>query len=105
MITKYRNKALLRLALGFGLLIFGVVIAGVTSHTSAGQLGGCLGVISALIGYMIYVYGCADLLKSKGYDSNMMPAFIIPALCCSAAFIFLAPVIILFGLEDRTTRR
>jgi len=61
-------------------------------------------VVSGIIGYLIFVFGCADLLKAKGYDSSMGLAFVIPALCCGLGFIFIAPLIIVFGLKDKKKR-
>ena len=98
MILIYRKEAVIRLALGFGMLLIGLIIAGVTSHGDSRQLGGFIGVTLAIIGFLVFVFGCCDLLKAKGYDSSVIVVFLVSALCCSP-FIFLAPLIILFGLN------
>jgi len=104
MITKYRNKGLLRLIVGFGLVTVGLIIGIGTTHGEHKQIGGFIGVVSGIIGFLIYVFGCADLLKAKGYDSSVSLAFIVPAFCCSGVFLFLAPPVILFALKDKTKR-
>ena len=105
MIQKYRNKGAIRLALGFGLMFIGMIVVVATNHSDSGQLGGFIGWVSVIVGYLIYLFGCADLLKAKGYDTSLALAFIIPALCCHLAFVFFAPPVIIFGLKDKTNRR
>ena len=68
------------------------------------KIGGFIGVTLAIIGFLVFVFGCSDLLKAKGYDSGLIVAFLAFALCCSP-FIFLAPLIIIFGLKDKTQQR
>ena len=103
MILKYRKKAIVRLALGFGLLLLGLIVGGVASYGHS-KVGEFIGVVSAIIGYLIFVFGCVDLLKSKGYDSNMVLAFLVPAFCCSAGFVLFAPPVILFAMKDKTRK-
>jgi len=68
-------------------------------------LTGFAGTILCITGYLLYVFGCVDLLKAKGYDSSVSLAFLIPAFCCCLFFIFFAAPIILFGLTDKTKQR
>ena len=110
MIPKYRNKAFLRLGIGFVLLIIGAIGLGIAQEraiqaTSFNRLAGFVCVVCGIIGYVVYVFGCSDLLKAKGYDGSLALGFIIPAFCCSLAFLLLAPPIILFAFKDKTKRR
>jgi hypothetical protein len=86
------------------LIFLGLILTvplSVGAHTVGCRVAGFIGVVSAIIGYLIYVFGCVDLLKAKGYDSSVSLAFVIPALCCNLAFILFAPIIIL-TLKDKT---
>ena len=105
MIAKYRNKGLIRLTISFCLEMMAIIV-GVGSYKSDWhQLGGFIGVVSFIIGAMLYAFGCADLLKAKGYDSSMSLAFLIPAFCCSNTLIIVAPLVILFVMKDKIKRR
>jgi hypothetical protein len=105
MITKYRNKGLVKLGAGISLILLGVFVGIASAHSEYRQLGGFVGVVSGIFGLLLYIFGCTDLLKAKGYDSSMALAFIIPALCCTGAYIFFAPPIILFVMKDKTRSR
>jgi hypothetical protein len=105
MITKYRNRAALRLSIGFCMFFGGLCVVVLTQHGPSERIGGFFGVVSGGVGYLLFVFGCVDLLKAKGYDSSISLAFIIPAVCCSLAFIFFAPLVIIFGLQDKTKNR
>lgn len=105
MIPKYKKSGSLKLVFGFGLLFLSFVVLALTAKTDARKLGEFIGIVVGLVGYLIFAYGCSDLLKARGYDSSMALAFIIPVLCCGPIFIFIAPIVIFFGLKDKTKRR
>lgn len=105
MITRYRNKGLIRLAISFCLEIIAFIVGVGSYNTDWHKLGGFIGVVSFIIGAMIYAFGCTDLLRAKGYDSSMSLAFMIPAFCCSNSLIIIAPIIIIFVLKDKTKNR
>jgi hypothetical protein len=105
MIPKYRKSGLFRLGFGFGLMLVALFIASIADRSELRKLVDFVCVVMGIIGYLVFVYGCSDLLKAKGYDSGLAIAFIIPAFCCSPVFIFIAPIIIIFGLQDKNKRR
>jgi len=102
MIPKYRNKAIVRTVSGFVIVVFGFFILGITAKGELAQLGQFICVVSNIIGCLICAFGCVDLLKAKGYESDMLLAFLIPGICCSGVFILVAPAVIIFGLKDKT---
>jgi hypothetical protein len=105
MIPKYRNKAIKKTIIGFVIVVFGLFMFGATAKGEWRQLGQFLCIVSNIIGCLICAFGCVDLLKAKGYDSDMMLAFLIPGICCSLVFVLVAPAVIIFGLKDKTKRR
>lgn len=102
MISKYRNKGILRLCLGWGLILLGFIILGATDVGQYKKLGQFTCIICGITGYLIYLCGCVDLLKAKGYDSSVFLAFLIIGFCCSLGVLFIAPLIILFAMKDKT---
>jgi len=104
MIAKYRNRAIARTAIGFGCFVLGI-----SALAAAGRPANNFGIacftLSGIAGMIFYIWGCIDLAKAKGYGSAQVAAIIIVGgLCCNLLIIF-APLIILFGLEDKTSAR
>lgn len=107
MILKHRKQATIRLISGSILFLVGMITLGCyrslqPTPGSLAPLVGIVGTMLSITGYLLYVFGCVDLLKAKGYDSSVSLAFLIPAFCCCLFFIFFAAPIILFGLTDKT---
>jgi hypothetical protein len=105
MIQKLRNKGLIRLGLGFGLMFVAVVLAGALAQTSARNLGYALGIILAIIGTLIYLFGLVDLAKAKGYDSSIAAVtMLVCLLCLPIISLFVVTPVVLFVLKDKTHR-
>ena len=102
MIQKYYKKGIIQVAVSIGLIVCGVFIMGSTYNGHYKNLGTCICIILSIISTVICLFGCSDLLKAKGYDTSIMLAFLIPGICCSAVFIMLAPLVIIYGMKDRT---
>jgi len=105
MIPKYRNKAIIRTISGFVIVFVGFFALGATAKGDLAQLGQFICIVANIVGCLICAFGCVDLLKAKGYESNMMMAFLIPGMCCSFVFVLVAPLVIIFVLKDKTKRR
>src|SRR6267378_3552139 len=102
MIPKYRNKAIVKTISSFVIVFFGFIMFGATAKGDLEQFGQFVFVVSNIIGGLLCALGCADLLKAKGYESSLLLVFLIAGLFCSCIFILVAPLVIIFGLEDKT---
>lgn len=68
-------------------------------------VGGACGVIMLIIGGVFYIRGCLSLCKAKGYSgASVLPILVFSFFCC-LPFILFIPVIIYFGLTDKTGTR
>ena len=105
MITRYRTRAVKRLALS-GLLI--VLIPLLVGLRAAGLPDAVVAVGAVLLGtfaLVVYVQGNIALAEAKGYDSSVVAANIMVASICLGGLFFVMPLILLFGLKDKTGRR
>jgi hypothetical protein len=90
--TRPRNRALV--GIPFGLLIMAGAFF-LNRYIPAVYLGSML---VAFCGFLIYVWGCAELAKAKGYES---------AIVLTAIFLVIPAVILILILPDKnkTTKR
>src|SRR5580692_1277271 len=102
MIQRYKKKAITRMVTGGLIILLTFIIGAVLMEQNLQDLGGFFLITGNLVGGIVFLFGCTDLLKAKGYESQMILAFLIPGLCCSLIFVLFAPFIIIFCLKDKT---
>lgn len=104
MITHLRNKAIQRL--GFSFASFVLTIALFLTGTSLPKaLVGAAAVPLITFTLIFYIQGNIALAQARGYDGSVVAAVIIFAALCLGWLFFAMPLILLFGLKDKTKRR
>ena len=63
------------------------------------------GVILGTFSVVLHIQGNIALAKAKGYDDSVVAAIIIVAGLCLMGLFYVMPLIIFFGLKDRTKSR
>ena len=106
MITRHRNRAIKHLSLSFSLLILLVVLlAGARALGLPDALTAVGGILLGTFAIVFYVQGNIALAEAKGYDGSVVAAIIIVATLCLGGLFFAMPLIIFFGLKDKTKSR
>src|SRR5712671_6799919 len=105
MITRHRNRAIKRLSLSFSLLILLGLLAAARSLGVPDALVAVGAIILGTFAIVFYVQGNIALAEAKGYDSSVVAAIIIVASLCLGGLFFAMPLIIFFGLKDKTRAR
>ena len=105
MITRHRNRAIKRLGLSFSLLILLVVLVGTRALGLPAALIAVGAVLLGTFAVVFYVQGNIALAEAKGYDGSVVAAIIIVACLCLGGLFFAMPLIIFFGLKDKTRVR
>jgi phosphotransferase system glucose/maltose/N-acetylglucosamine-specific IIC component len=104
MIPKLRNQGLIRLAIGFGLMLLAFVLAVLFEHTAARQVAFAMGVILGIVGAIIYYVGLADLLQAKGYSGAIVIGIVVLGFCIPLVSAFVMTPVVLFALKDKNVR-
>src|SRR6266481_9550287 len=105
MIPRYRNRALKELGLSILFLVLLFVLVGLRAY---GIATGAVAIGCVLFGTFscdYYANGSVTLAKAKGYDDTVVLAIIVVGFLCLAGLLYVIPLIILFGLKDRTKPR
>ena len=105
MIARQRNKALKQLTISFGLVVLTVLLAGARTLGVPAALVAVGAILLGTFALVFYVQGNIALAQAKGYDGSVVAAIIIVAALCLGGLFFAMPLIILFGLKDRTRPR
>lgn len=104
MIPRYRNRALKQLGLSFLLLVLMFVFVGMGAYVPKVVIAvSCI--ILGTFSFYFYGVGSVTLAKAKGYDDTVVLAIIIVSFLCLSGLLYTIPLIILFGLKDRTKPR
>ena len=105
MILAHRNNAFKRLGLSFGLLVCIVLLVGTQALGVPKVLIAVGAVILATFSVVLYIQGNIVLARAKGYDDSAVAAIIIVSGLCLMGLFYAMPLIIFFGLKDRTKSR
>jgi hypothetical protein len=112
MISKHRNRGIWQLALAFVLSgVFVVLAHNALPHLRRDQViqgGMVLGLFVYLGTVTLWMVGSFSFANAKGYDTDTMGALFLflffLGLCLPVAPI-LFPIVVLFGLKDKTRHR
>ena len=104
MIPKLRNQGLMRLGIGFGMMLLAFVMAVLLDHTAARSVGFAAAVILGIVGLILYYFGLAGLLQAKGYSGAIVIAIIVLGLCIPLVSAFVMTPVVLFALKDKNPR-
>jgi drug/metabolite transporter (DMT)-like permease len=105
MITHYRNRALQQLGLSILFLVLLFFLVRVQLHGIPKVVVAIVCVLLGTFSFYFYGVGSVTLAKAKGYDDTVVLAIIVVGFLCLAGLLYVIPLIILFGLKDRTKRR
>ena len=105
MITGHRNRAFKQLGISFGLVVLTVLLAGTRTLGMPAALVAVGAILFGTFALVFYVQGNIALAQAKGYDGSVVAAIVIVAALCLGGLFFAMPLIILFGLKDKTRRR
>jgi hypothetical protein len=106
MITHYRNRAFKQLGISFSLLLFTLIFCvGLHAAGFPKALVAVSAVITITFAFVFYVQGNIALAEAKGHDGSVVAAIIIVACLCLGGLFFAMPLILLFGLNDKTKVR
>jgi len=102
MIPRYRNRALKELGLSILFFVLLFVLVGLRAYgiPKVAVAIGC--VLFGTFSFYYYANGSVTLAKAKGYDDTVVLAIIVVGFLCLAGLLYVIPLIILFGLKDRT---
>jgi hypothetical protein len=105
MITHYRNRALKQLGLSILFLVLLFTLVGLQPYgiPTVVVAVGC--VLLGTFSFYFYGVGSVALAKAKGYDDTVVLAIIVVGFLCLGGLLYVIPLIILFGLKDRTKPR
>ena len=101
MITRYKKRAFRDLGISFVFFILLILLGGFRPVIPKFIFA----VVTALVlPFMLifYVQGNIALAKARGYEGAVVFPIILVGTCCCGAFFFAMPLIIYFGLEDKT---
>ncbi len=105
MITRHRNRALKQLGISFALLVLTILLIGTRTLGVPAALVAVGAILLGTFALVFYVQGNIALAQAKGHDGSVVAAIIIVASLCLGGLFFAMPLIILFGLKDRTRTR
>ena len=105
MITQHRNRAIKRLGISFLFLILGIFLLGMRTSGFSRELIAVGVILLITFAFVFYVQGNIALAEARGYDGSVVAAIIIVASLCLGGLFFAMPLIIFFGLKDKTKRR
>lgn len=104
MITRYRNKAFKWLGLSFFLVILVPVLVEMRTFGLPDVVVAVGGILLGTAALVFYMRGNIAIAKAKGHDSSPVAAIIIMASICTGGLFFAMPLILFFGLNDKTKR-
>ena len=102
MIPHYRNRALKQLGLSILFLVLFFVLIGLQPYGIPKVVVAIGCVLLGTFSFYYYGVGSVTLAKAKGYDDTVVLAIIVVGFLCLAGLLYVIPLIILFGLKDRT---
>jgi len=106
MIPHYRNRALKQLGLSFLFLVLMFVLAALRADIPVPKVIVAIScIVLGTFSFYLYGVGSVTLAKAKGYDDTVVLAITIVSFLCLSGLLYTIPLIILFGLKDRTKRR
>ena len=106
-ITKYRNRAIAQLAFVM-LMTAGLILGSVKGGRKMDDGMIALLFLLYLATGTMWIVGSFSLAKAKGYSSDMIGGvfiFLVILGFCFPIALFVFPVVVLFGLNDKTRER
>ena len=108
MISKHRNRSIWQFACALAMtVVFFSLFAPVRGHIISENEKALL-VLVYLATVTMWMVGCFSLAKAKGYATDMTGGiflFLFLLGCCIPCAPFVFPVVVIFGLKDKTKRR
>ena len=106
---RLRNRGWLKLGVGFLIFIaFSIVVfidrRSFQNHHVSQNVQLLLLLLYVLM-LVFGIWGSIDLASAKGHGSEVVAAIVVLGFCCAPSLILGLPLIILFGLEDKTRSR
>ena len=103
MIPKYRKRAVVRIAVGYAILFAAFIVFASTDRTTYKQAGEAIAIIVALVGFIVYSFGCCAWAEAKGYSTSVAVGLICVGFLCCAISTLVLPPIVLICLHDKTS--
>jgi hypothetical protein len=106
MIQHYKKQAIKRMVTGLLVIAcIGLLLLFKKLGMPENALTDTCGVTLLIVGGIYYIWGCLSLCKARGYSgASILPILILSFICCMP-FILFIPVVIYFGLTDKTGTR
>ena len=106
MIRRHRQKAIEHLSISFALFLLAMVLIVLrANHFIPEMIFAVAMILVGTFGFIFYVRGNLALAHAKGYDDSVVLVIIIAAALCSGCLFFAMPLILIFGLKDKTGSR
>jgi hypothetical protein len=104
-ITSYKNKAIKRLSISFLLFVLAIFLIGMRASGFPEVIFAVGMILLLTFTFIFYVQGNIALAQAKGYDGSVVAAVVIVAALCFGFLFFAMPLILLFGLKDKSPKR
>jgi hypothetical protein len=102
---QHQSRAIKLLSLGFSLIVALVVLVVLRKHGIPDGVVAVGAVTLGIVGSILYIQGCIALAEAKGYPGASVAAIIIVSYCCFAPLMLFIPLVLIFGLKDKTQSR
>jgi hypothetical protein len=100
-----RNRAIKLLSVGLLLIVALIVLIVLRKHGIPDGVVAVGAVALGISGSILYIQGCIALAEAKGHSGASVAAIIIVSYLCFAPLMLFIPLILIFGLKDRTGNR
>jgi|SRR6185437_40037 len=104
MITRYKKRAFRDLGISFVFFVL-LILLGAFRPVIPKVVFAVVTAIVLPFTLIFYIQGNITLAKARGYEGAVVVPIILIGTCCCGAFFFAMPLIIFFGLEDKTGKR
>ncbi len=105
MIPSLRNRAVKRLGISFLFLVLATFLLMMRGSGLPRALLAAGGIVLFTFAFVFYIQGNIALAEARGHDSSVVAAIIIVASLCLGGLFFAMPLILFFGLKDKTKGR
>jgi len=100
---RYKNRAIKLISLGILLNVAFIVLIILRKHGIPDGVVAVGAVVLGAVGSILYVQGCVALAEAKGYTGAEVVAIIIISYCCFLPLMIFIPLVLLFGIRDKTS--
>jgi hypothetical protein len=103
--VRYRNRAIKLLSLGILMIVLLIALVLLRKHGIPDGVVAVGAVLLGVVGSIFYIQGCIALAEAKGYTGVVVAAVIIVSYFCFAPLLLVIPLVLFFGLKDKTHGR